>query len=135
MATRTEQILIIDADSASRNELLRHLQARGYYVTACVGLAEGLVSLGATQPDVVFVDLPPERIGKLAREARVGDMEVPVIALTSAVTANEVVAAMRAGASEVVLKPLQDKSAVDDALSKLFERVRVARLNEVYREE
>ncbi len=135
MATRTEQILIIDADSASRNELRRHLQARGYYVSVFKGLAEGLAALGTTQPDVIFADLPPARISELAREAAIGDVEVPVIALTAATTAEEVVAAMRAGASEVVLKPLKDKSAVDDALGKLFERVRVARLNEVYREE
>ena len=135
MATRTEQILIIDADSSSRDELRRHLQARGYYATACKGLAEGLASLGTTPPDVIFADLPPEHISELAREAVIGDVEVPVIALMAAGTAAEVVAAMRAGASEVVLKPLRDKSAVDDALGKLFERVRVTRLNEVYREE
>ncbi|MGM0450233.1 MAG: PP2C family protein-serine/threonine phosphatase [Pseudomonadota bacterium] len=135
MVTRTEQILIIDADPASRDELRRHLQARGYYVTACELLAEGLANLGTTVPDVIFADLPPQHIGELAREAVIGNIEVPVIALMAAGTAVEVVAAMRAGASEVVLKPLQDKNAVDDALGKLFERVRVARLNEVYREE
>lgn len=135
MVTRTEQILIIDADSASRYELRCHLQARGYYVTACEGFAEGLAKLGTMQPDVIFADLPMDCIRELAREAVIGDAEVPVIALMATGDALEVVNAMRAGSSEVVLKPLQDKSAVDDALGKLFERVRVARLNEVYREE
>lgn len=135
MSTRTEQILIIDPDVASRKELCRHLQTRGYYVTAFESLAEGLVSLGTEPPDVIFADLLPQNIGELAQQAVSGEVAVPVIALTAAETAREVVAAMRAGASEVVLKPLQDKGFVDDALGKLFERVRVARLNEVYREE
>ncbi|MFO7788739.1 MAG: SpoIIE family protein phosphatase [Halospina sp.] len=135
MATRTEHILIIEPEAGSRDELRRHLQVRGYYVTACKSLAEGVASLLTTPPDLIFADLPPSCISELAREALIGEVEVPVIALSNAGTANEVVAAMRAGASEAVLKPLDDKSAVDDVLTKLFERVRVARLNEVYREE
>lgn len=135
MATRTEQILIIDPDSTSRRELCRHLQGQGYYVTAGEGLAQGLASLEAGLPDAIFADLQPESIGELARAAATGNVTVPIIALTATEMASPVVAAMRAGACEVVLKPLEDKNAVDEALRKLFERVRLARLNEVYREE
>jgi sigma-B regulation protein RsbU (phosphoserine phosphatase) len=136
MATRTEQILIIDPDEASQGDLSRHLRARGYYVTACDSLATGVAQLSTAFPDVIFADLPPESIHKLAHgEEALGDLTTPIIAFSGAETAEEVVAALRSGASDFVIKPIRDKGALDSVLGKLFERVRVARLNEVYREE
>ncbi|TDT41397.1 sigma-B regulation protein RsbU (phosphoserine phosphatase) [Halospina denitrificans] len=136
MATRTEQILIIDPDEASRGDLSRHLRARGYYVTACDSLAKGVAELSTAFPDVIFADLPPESIHRLAHgEQALGDLTTPIIAFSGAETAAEVVSALRAGASDFVIKPIRDKGTVDSVLGKLFERVRVARLNEVYREE
>lgn len=136
MAARTEQILIIDADEASRQDLGRHLRARGYYVTVCESLAKALPLLSTELPDVIFADLPPESIHDLAHgfEA-LGDLSTPIIAFSRAETADDVVATLRAGASDFVIKPIRDKATVDSALGKQFERVRLARLNEVYRDE
>lgn len=136
MATKTEKILIIDPDEASREDLGRHLRARGYYVTVADSLAKGGAILSADPPDMIFADLPPLSIQELAhREEAVGDLPMPVVAFSRADTAEEVVAALRAGASDFLIKPYRDKEALDSVLSKLFEQVRVARLNEVYREE
>ena len=136
MATRTEQILIIDPDEASREDLSRHLSARGYYVTTCDTLAKAVAQLSAGFPDVIFADLSPEAIQELAHgEEALGDLSVPIIAFSPATAAEQVVAALRAGASDFLIKPVRNKEAVDAVLRKLFERVRVARLNEVYRQE
>jgi len=95
-----------------------------------------VAQLSTAFPDVIFADLPPESIHKLAHgEEALGDLTTPIIAFSGAETAEEVVAALRSGASDFVIKPIRDKGALDSVLGKLFERVRVARLNEVYREE
>ena len=39
MTSRTERILIIDADEKARTDLARYLEARGYYVTGYRDLA------------------------------------------------------------------------------------------------
>lgn len=136
MATKTEQILIIDPDEASREDLSRYLHARGYYVIACESLAKAVALLSAELPDAIFADLSPEAIQDLAHgEESLGDLTTPVIAFSRAQSAEDVVAALRAGASDFIIKPIRDKDAVDSVLGKLFERVRLARLNEVYREE
>lgn len=136
MATKTEKILIIDPENPSRGELVRHLQGRGYYVTACESLARGLAEFSAAQPDVVFADLSPGAIRDLAAsEEAIGDLSIPLIAFSAAGSAQDVVAALRAGASDFVIKPVTEKDSIDAVLGKLFARLRVARLNEVYRHE
>ena len=136
MTTRTEQILIIDPDEASRQELARHLRSRGFYVTTCESLAKAVGVISHEPPDIIFADMSPDAIQKLIQGgASLGELTAPVVAFSAAQSAEQVVAALRAGASDFVIKPLCDKNAVDAVLSRLFERVRVARLNEVYREE
>ncbi len=135
MSRKTEHILIIDREAQCRRELARHLQSKGFYVTACEDLGSALASLSASPPDVIFADLAPAAIYELTHQEPVGDLSIPVIAFAQATRADEVVSALRAGASDFVVKPLSDRHAVDDVLNKLFERVRLARLNEVYRRE
>lgn len=135
MSKKTEHILIIDREAECRNELARHLQSKGFYATACEDLGSALASLSASPPDVIFADLAPAAIYELTHREPVGDLSIPVIAFSRATRADEVVSALRAGASDFVIKPLSDRNAVDDVLNKLFERVRLARLNEVYRRE
>lgn len=135
MSAKAEHIMIIDREQYAREELAKHLRSKGYYVTGCDDLGSALANLSTSPPDVIFADLGPAAIYDLAHQEQVGDLSIPVIAFGQATTADEVVAALRAGASDFVIKPLADKSAVDDVLTKLFERLRVARLNEVYRHE
>lgn len=136
MATRTESILIIDPDESSREDLGRHLRARGYYVTTSDSLAKAMALISAEPPDLVFADLPPRAIQDLAhRDEALGERPIPIVAFSHAKSAGEVVSALRAGAADFLVKPFRDKDALDSVLGKLFEQVRMARLNEVYREE
>lgn len=136
MASRTERILIIDADNQARADLSRYLEARGFYVT-------GQAALGPTDqlgddnsPDVIFADLPPETIEELSRQLAESERFIPIVACTSSESSADVIRALRAGASDVVLKPCNDdKGALDDVIDKLFDRVRVNRLNQLYRQE
>lgn len=136
MASRTERILIIDSDENARSELGRYLSARGFYVTGYPDLASARSLFDHETPDIIFADLPPSAIGELA--SRLDDAEIfaPIVAIYATQKATDIIEAMRAGAADVVLKPCSDdRGALDDVIGKLFDRVRVNRLNHLYRQE
>ncbi|WP_166260028.1 PP2C family protein-serine/threonine phosphatase [Marinobacter salicampi] len=135
MTSRTERILIIDPDEKARAELDRHLETKGFYVSGYGDFQAARQLFEESPPDAIFVDMVPAGIAVLKERLENQDLSVPLIAYSGAQTAAEVVAALRAGASDFVLKPCSDKIALDDVLSKLFDRVRVTRLNQLYRQE
>ncbi|MDX1597248.1 MAG: SpoIIE family protein phosphatase [Marinobacter sp.] len=136
MTSRTERILIIDADKKARNELGRHLEARGFYVSGCQDLSAAVKMFAQSIPDVIFADLPPDAIHELA--SRLEDLETftPIVACYNTDASIAVVDALRAGAADIFLKHASnDKGALDDVIGKLFDRVRINRLNQLYRQE
>lgn len=135
MAAKTETILIIDHEPEPRDELMRYLEGKGFYVVAREDLGSAIASLQEVAPDAVFADLGPAAIYDLTHQAHVDHFSIPVIAYSRAQYANDVVSALRAGAADFVVKPLVDTGAIDDVLSKLIDRVRLSRLNQVYRRE
>ncbi len=136
MTSRTERILIIDADEKARTDLARYLEARGFYVTGYPDLAGPKALFDDNIPDVIFADLSPEAIRDLASRLEEAETFTPIVACSSSESSADVVNALRAGAADFVLKPCNDdKGALDDVLGKLFDRVRVNRLNQLYRQE
>ena len=136
MASRTERILIIDSDEQARAELGRYLSARGFYVTGYPDLASSRSLFDDQPPDIIFVDIPPVAIGELAGSLEDAGFFAPIVAIYATRKATDIVEAMRAGAADVVLKPCSDdRGALDDVIGKLFDRVRVNRLNHLYRQE
>lgn len=134
MTSRTERILIIDADEKARTELSRHLETRGFYVTGCSDVSAAIDMFGQTVPDVIFADITPAEIHELA--SRLEDLETftPIVACSDTADSVAVVDALRAGAADFFLKHCSDdKAALDDVIGKLFDRVRVNRLNQLYR--
>lgn len=136
MTSRTERILIIDADEKARTDLSRYLEARGFYVTGYSDLSAARALFDDNIPDVIFADLPPAAIRDLDTRLEEAETFTPIVACYSTESSADVVNALRAGAADVVLKPCSDdKGALDDVIEKLFDRVRVNRLNQLYRQE
>ncbi|SDW65208.1 PP2C family protein-serine/threonine phosphatase [Marinobacter mobilis] len=135
MTSRTERILIIDPDNDARQELDRYLESKGFYVFGYPDFQAARALFDDQPPDAIFADLPPDDIHDLCEKLDGEDAFIPLIAYSHTSDACEVVAALRAGAEDVVLKPLSEKSKIDDVLGKLFDRVRVNRLNQLYRQE
>jgi sigma-B regulation protein RsbU (phosphoserine phosphatase) len=136
MTSRTERILIIDADEQARTDLARYLEARGFYVSGYAGLSSAKTLFDENIPDVIFADLPPEAIKDLARRLEEAETLTPIVCCSDSESSADVVRALRAGAADFVLKPCNDdKGALDDVIEKLFDRVRVNRLNQLYRHE
>lgn len=130
------RILIIDADEKARGELARYLEPRGYYVIGYPDLRSALKSFDDNMPDIVFADIAPTEIQELAGRLDEAEAFIPIVACSSTEASTDVVDALRAGASDFLLKPCcKDKTALGDVIRQLLERVRVRRLNQLYRQE
>jgi|SRR5680860_40265 len=130
------RILIIDADEKARAELARYLETRGFYVSGYRDLASASPMVDDNMPDVIFADLTPTEIEDLADRLEESESLTPIVACSVTQSSKDVVDALRAGASDFVLKPCgKDKKALGDVIRKLLDRVRVGRLNQLYRQE
>lgn len=135
MTARTERILIIDPDEAARSDLDRYLVARGFYVHGYASIADARQLFDDQPPDLIFADLSPRAIAELMSGLDSCGDSIPLVAYSHATEASQVIETLRAGASDFILKPCTDKSSIEDVLARLFDRVRVHRLNQLYRQE
>ena len=79
MTSRTERILIIDADEKARTDLARYLEARGFYVTGYPDLASAKALFDDNIPDIIFADLSPEVIRDLANRLEEAETFTPIV--------------------------------------------------------
>ncbi|MGO1461045.1 MAG: PP2C family protein-serine/threonine phosphatase [Marinobacter sp.] len=130
------RILIIDAEDEARSELARYLGTKGFYAVGFPDPGSAIASFDDNTPDIIFADLAPAGIRELADSLDGTETYIPIVACSAAESSTAVVDAIRSGASDFVLKPCcNDKNALGDVIRKLLERVRVRRLNQLYRQE
>jgi DNA-binding response OmpR family regulator len=100
------QILLIEDDATIRSALMRGLGERGHAVTSASTAMAGLRQAVADRPDLVVLDLGlPDLDGaELLRMLRAVS-RVPVIVATARDDEADVVAALRQGADDYVVKP------------------------------
>jgi DNA-binding NtrC family response regulator len=120
-------LLIIDDDPDLVPEKVRHaFPAPAHQVEiACTG-DEGLKYVAATPPDVILLDLRlPDQSGlEVLRKVRQIEARIPVVFVTVARSADSAIEAMRQGAFDYLLKPL-DLQKLDRVIG---EALKVARL-------
>jgi two-component system response regulator AtoC len=100
-------VLVIDDDEDSRTSLASFLSAAGYRVRAAPGGADGLAQLAEGGADAVLLDLVmPDLDGfEVLRRIRSQDPRLPVVVLSGLSQAEDVVRAMKLGASDYLPKP------------------------------
>jgi len=103
-----EEILIIDDEVNLRETLTRILQQAGYRATSVENGAEGLKLLEETKFALVFLDIRlPEKDGlQVLAKIRKLDWSLPVIFLTGHGTLESAMEAVRLGATDYILKPV-----------------------------
>jgi two-component system response regulator HydG len=118
------RILIVDDEENVRAGLEKLLRQSGYTVEVAATGSAALEAAAERPPDVVLTDLRmPEMDGmELSAQLRALDGELPVIMITGAGDVSSAVAAMRAGAADYLLKPVDY-----DALLVSIERARERR--------
>ncbi len=114
----SHRILVVDDDASIRETFELHLQRRGYEVRSAEGGEQALNQLEAFGPAVVITDV---RMGgmdglELLRRVRQGS-DADVIVITAHESMESAVGAMKAGAYEYLVKPL-DLKHIDHLLDR-----------------
>jgi len=110
-------VLVVDDDRAVRDSLRRSLEFNGYDVVLAADGAEGLVAVGAHQPDVVVVDVMMPRLDGIetTRALRAAGNDVPILVLTARDAVGDRVEGLDAGADDYLTKPF----ALEELLARL----------------
>ena len=135
-------ILYVEDDSASGRLVQSIVEHEGYTIKVVSSGQEFQKILGENKPDVVLVDLHlPDASGfELLAKSRYRYPEVPVIVVTASNSVNDVVSALRGGATDYVTKPVEHQRLVvslANALKMLRQQQDLAilrsELNETYK--
>jgi len=102
-------IYIVDDDASLRTALTRVLHAAGYHVQACASAGEFLIAPKVERPACVVLDVRMPGLGGLDLQDALTGMEdpLPVVFLTGHGDVPMSVRAMRAGAVDFLLKPVE----------------------------
>ena len=112
------RVLVVDDDKAVRESLRRSLEFNGYEVALATDGAEALAGSGATDPDVVIMDVMMPRLDGIetTRALRTAQNDVPILVLTARDAVGDRVEGLDAGADDYLTKPF--------ALQELLARLR-----------
>ena len=113
------RILIVDDEEFVRESLAELLRAHGHEVATARNGNEAVQWLESHRCDVILSDLRMPRADgmSLLAQARRHDARIPIVLITGAGTVQDAVQAMRQGAFDFVLKPVEP-----DALLRLMNR-------------
>lgn len=123
MRTEKQSVWVADDEAATRSYLADFLGARGYDAL-CLDSGEHVVSRLQLNnaPSLLMLDIRMPRLGGLEVMAELGTrgLRVPTIVLSGLDQASTVVKAMRLGALDYLVKPL-DESDLELAIERAFE--------------
>src|SRR6516162_3361010 len=119
-------LLVIDDEESVRYSFRRIFGKEGMEVLTASTAAEGLEAARRQQPDVVVLDIQlPDRSGLEAfKEILQFDPKRPVIFITAHGTADTAIEAMKGGAFDYLVKPL-DFERLSQVLGRAFEAARL----------
>lgn len=107
----TGRLLIVDDVPTNRIVLKAKLAAAGYDPVVAPDAAAALAMMPSAAPDLVLMDIAgPTGIGLIAAlRGRAATADLPVVALTAGADDGARVSLLRAGADEVLAKPVDDR--------------------------
>lgn len=130
------KLLIIDDDEVVRASLAAYLDDSGFQILQAGNGLQGLEVFELEQPDVVICDLRMPQIDGLELIRRISALnsEVPVIVVSGAGVMGDVVEALRLGAADYLIKPLEDLAVLEHSIRRALDRSRLRLENQRYRE-
>ena len=129
-------ILIVEDEEAVRRSMAAYLSDCGFHVMEAANGREGLEVLGAVKPDLLLLDLRMPEVDGLQVLSRLRDLhpDLPVIVVSGVGVVSDAVEALRRGAWDFLLKPIEDLSVLRHAVDMALERATLIEDNRRYRE-
>ncbi|WJN61564.1 two-component system response regulator RssB [Pseudomonas sp. SO81] len=130
------KLLIIDDDEVVRASLAAYLDDSGFQVLQAGNGLQGLEVFEREQPDVIICDLRMPQIDglELIRRINVINSEIPVIVVSGAGVMSDAVEALRLGAADYLIKPLEDLAVLEHSIRRALDRSQLRLENQRYRE-
>ncbi len=129
-------ILVIDDERAIRQSLQGFLEDCGYTVWCAENGKQGLSVLAEKSCDLILVDLRmPEMDGfELIERVKQIAPELPTVVISGTGVVRDAVSAIRKGAADYLMKPIEDLSVVQHIIERNLERVRLRRESQSHQE-
>lgn len=129
-------LLIIDDDEVVRESLAAYLEDSNFKVLQALNGLQGLQIFESEQPDLVICDLRMPQIDglELIRRIRQTASETPIIVLSGAGVMSDAVEALRLGAADYLIKPLEDLAALEHSVRRALDRAYLRVENQRYRD-
>ncbi|MDD0841210.1 two-component system response regulator RssB [Pseudomonas sp. Gutcm_11s] len=136
MHKTSAKLLLIDDDEVVRASLAAYLDDSGFQVLQAGNGLQGLEVFEREQPDLIICDLRMPQIDglELIRRINVLNSEVPVIVVSGAGVMNDAVEALRLGAADYLIKPLEDLAVLEHSVHRALDRSHLRLENQRYRE-
>jgi len=118
------KILVIDDEVYVRDSVIGFLEDFGFEVFEAGNGQEGIDAFEAQQPDLILCDLRMPVMDGLEVLAKVKEKGggTPIIIVSGAGNIADTVEALRLGAWDYIIKPVQDMNVLFHAVNKAFER-------------
>ncbi len=129
-------VLVIDDEPFVRESITCYLEDSGFLMIQAENGQEGIEVFRREKPDVVLIDLRMpgldglEVLDILAKESP----ETPLIVISGAGIMQDAVHALRSGAWDYIMKPIQELAMLEHSVRKGYERSRLLIENREYRE-
>ncbi|WP_068826465.1 two-component system response regulator RssB [Pseudomonas sp. BMS12] len=136
MHNPSAKLLIIDDDEVVRASLAAYLEDSGFQVLQAENGLQGLEVFEREQPDLVICDLRMPQVDGLELIRRINKLtsEMPVIVVSGAGVMSDAVEALRLGAADYLIKPLEDLAVLEHSVRRALDRYQLRLENQRYRE-
>ena len=136
MQKTSATLLIIDDDEVVRASIAAYLEDSGFSVLQASNGLQGLQIFEQKKPDLVICDLRMPQVGglELIRQVTTIAPDMPVIVVSGAGVMNDAVEALRLGAADYLVKPLEDLAVLEHSVRRALDRARLMQENQRYRQ-
>ncbi len=127
-------ILLIDDEESLLESMADYLEDRDYQILRAENGRVGIEVFDRHRPDLVFTDLRMPELGGLDVLRHITEIspETPLLVVSGTGRISDSVEALRLGAWDFLLKPIEDLSIVSHAIESALERARLRRENRSY---